>query len=183
QWSGDLHSHYQMRVNRVNDPDTGIECDSGDVSSDRNFAWTGSLSDMTAYYVFVRLGNSGGWGPWSAGGRTFLLNTASVPVGTNVVRVSGKSLVDNTGPFLGLGATYFQALRRAKYDRARLNSDLALLASKGFNYVRILSMVNWDGLEIAPVSFTNSAGHFVAAWPDYWQQFRDLLDLVTTNGL
>src|SRR5205807_2389063 len=82
----------------------------------------------------------------------------------NVVRLNGKSFVDNSGPFLGMGASYFQALRRAKYDRTRLNSDLALLASKGMNYVRILSMVNWDGLEIAPVSFVNSAGHSVAAW-------------------
>src|SRR5439155_7466370 len=47
----------------------------------------------------------------------------------------------------------------------------------------ILSMVGWDGLEIAPVDFTNSAGHFIAGWPDYWQQFRDLLDIVSSNGL
>jgi len=183
QWNGDPHSRYEVRVNRANNPDSAIEWDSGDVSSDRNFAWTGSLSDVATYYVFVRISDSSSWGPWSAGGRMFLVNTASVPAGTNVVRVSGKSLVDNSGPFLGLGASYFQALRRAKYDRTRLNSDLALLASKGINYVRILSMVNWDGLEIAPVSFTNSAGHFVAAWPDYWQQFRDLLDIVASNGL
>ena len=45
--------------------------------------------------------------------------------------LNGKSLRDNHGPFLGLGASYFQALRRAKYDRARLNSDLGLLAAKG----------------------------------------------------
>ncbi len=182
QWNGDPHAGYEVRVNRVNDPNSAVEWESGEVSSDRNFTWTGPLSDMTTYYVFVRLSDSSSWGPWSAAGRTFQVNTASIP-GTNVVRVSGKSLVDNSGPFLGLGATYFQALRRAKYDRTRLNSDLALLASKGINYVRVLSMVNWDALEIAPVSFTNSAGHFVAGWPDYWQQFRDLLDIVASNGL
>jgi len=103
--------------------------------------------------------------------------------GTNLVRLSGRSFCDNAGPFLGLGASCFQALRHAKYDRARLKSDLAFLASKGFNYVRVLSMVNWDGLEIAPVTFTNSAGHLVQAWPDYWQQFRDLLDLAAQHGL
>src|SRR5205085_4959067 len=107
----------------------------------------------------------------------------TAPSGTDVVGVNGKSLRDNHGAFLGLGASYFQALRRTKYDRARLQSDLSLLSAKGFNYVRILSMVNWDGLEIAPVSFTNSAGHSVAAWPDYWQQFRDMLDIVSSNGL
>ena len=103
--------------------------------------------------------------------------------GANRVRLQGKSFCDDAGPFLGLGASYFQALRHAKYDRARLTSNLALLASQGFNYVRILSMVSWDGLEIAPVSFTNRAGHAVQAWPDYWQQFRELLDLVAQHGL
>jgi len=58
-----------------------------------------------------------------------------------------------------------------------------LLAPRGFNYVRILTMVDWDTLEIAPVGFTNGAGHPVAAWPDYWQQSHDLLDLVASNGL
>lgn len=99
------------------------------------------------------------------------------------VRLKGKSLWDDQGPFLGLGASYFQGLHHAKYDRERLKSNLALLASKGFNYIRVLSMVSWDGLEIAPVRFTNRAGRVVEAWPDYWQQFRDLLDLAAQYGL
>src|SRR5262249_25708578 len=156
--------------------------DSGDVTSDRNFAWTGTLQDQTTNYAFVRVSDSVTWSAWSTG-RVLSINTAYVPAGTNYVQVNGKSLRDKSGPFLGLGASYFQALRRAKYDRTRLTNDLALLSSKGFNYVRILSMVGWDTLEIAPVSFVNSAGHSVAAWPDYWQQFRDLLDLCATNGL
>ena len=121
---------------------------------------------------------------WDLSNTTPAAPTATQPAnGTNLVRIVGKSLYDNNGPFLGLGVSYFQALRRVKYDRARLSSDLALLAANGFNYVRILSMVNWDGLEIAPVSFTNNAGHPVQGWPDYWRQFRDLLDLVAQNGL
>jgi len=103
--------------------------------------------------------------------------------GTNQVRLNGKSLCDETGPFLGLGVSYFQALRHARYDRERLNRNLALFAAKGFNYVRILSMVSWDGLEIVPVTFTNRAGRVIPGWPDYWQQFRDLLDLVAQHGL
>src|ERR1041384_1081094 len=182
-WTGDPHLRYQIRVTRTNDAESSISWDSGEVSSDRNFAWTGPLPDLTTYFVFVRIGDATQWGPWSAGGRTFRVDTTSVPGGANLVRVDGKSFADNGGAFLGLGASYFQALRRAKYDRTRLNSDLALLASKGFNYVRILTMVNWDGLEIAPVSFVNSTGHSVAAWPDYWQQFRELLDAVASNGL
>lgn len=103
--------------------------------------------------------------------------------GTNRVRLTGKSLCDDAGPFLGLGVSYFQALRHAKYDRERLNRHLALFAAKGFNYVRVLSMVSWDGVEIAPVTFTNRAGRVILAWSDYWQQFRDLLDLVAHHGL
>jgi hypothetical protein len=105
----------------------------------------------------------------------------------NLVRVEGHSLHDNSGPFLGLGASYFQALRRAKFDRARLTNDLAFLASKKFNYVRVLSMVGWygawEGREIAPVSFRNRSGKSVAAWPDYWQQFREMIDITYGHGL
>ena len=99
------------------------------------------------------------------------------------VRLQGNSFCDGSGAFLGLGASYFQALRDARYDRATLTNNLALLASKGFNYLRVLSMVSWDGLEIAPVTFTNRPGRVVPAWPDYWQQFRDLLDLAGQHGL
>ncbi len=182
-WNGGSHTRYQVRVTGANDPDSAIAWDSGEVGSDRNFAWTGPLPNLATYNVFVRLGDTSKWGQWSATGRTFRVDTSFVPGGANLVRLAGKSLRDNNGAFLGLGASYFQALRRVKYDRERLNSDLALLAEKGFNYVRILSMVSWDGLEIAPVSFTNSAGHPVQGWPDYWQQFSDLLDLVSQYGL
>ncbi len=102
---------------------------------------------------------------------------------TNLVRLQGNSFRDDAGPFLGFGVSYFQALHHAKYDRALLNHNLALLASKGFNYVRILSMVSWDGLEIAPVTFTNRLGRVVPAWPDYWHHFRDLLELAGQHGL
>ncbi len=64
---------------------------------------------------------------------------------------NGRSLSDDRGPFLGVGASCFQALRHTKFDRARLEANLALLAEHGFNYLRVLSMVGWDGLEIAPV--------------------------------
>ncbi len=183
QWSGEPHTRYEVRVCRVDDPDSSIAWKSGAIDSGRSYAWTGPLNDPGDYFVFARLGSGTGWSRWSAAGRQFRVDTRVAPTGPNLVRVAGNSLSDGNGPFLGLGASYFQALRKAKYDRARLKSDLALLASKGFNYVRILSMVNWDGLEIAPVNFTNSAGHPVQAWPDYWQQFRDLLDLVAAAGL
>jgi hypothetical protein len=97
------------------------------------------------------------------------------------VRLAGNSLVDDGGAFLGLGFSYMSALRFTKYDRDRLRSDLALFSGLGFNYFRMLSMVGyweaWQGIEIAPIGFTGRAGVYVPAWPDYWQQLRDLIDI------
>jgi len=141
------------------------------------------LSTITQALVPVLVGSallSIGTGASSAEGQA---RDSASPPQTNLVRLQNHSFCDSAGPFLGLGASYFQALRVAKYDRARLTHNLALLTSKGFNYVRILSMVSWDGLEIAPVTFTNRLGRVVPAWPDYWQQFRDLLELAGRHGL
>lgn len=102
---------------------------------------------------------------------------------TNRVCLAGKSFCDDAGPMLGLGASYFQALRDAKYDPARLDSNLAFLASRGFNYVRVLSMVSWEGMEIAPVTFTNRFKRVVAGWPDYESRFRVLLESSARHGL
>ncbi|MBW3622196.1 MAG: hypothetical protein KY468_02165 [Armatimonadetes bacterium] len=97
------------------------------------------------------------------------------------VRLRRHSLVDNGGPFLGLGSSYFTALWRCKNDRERLESDLAFLSEQDFNYIRILSMVGWyaawEGREIAPVRFTSREGKTVEAWPDYWRQLQDLIDI------
>jgi hypothetical protein len=98
-----------------------------------------------------------------------------------LIRVDGHSLADGEGHFLGLGVSYFTALWRCKHERPRLEADLDFLSRQGFNYYRMLSMVGyypaWDGLEIAPVSFTSREGKRVDAWPDYWQQLRELIDL------
>lgn len=104
-----------------------------------------------------------------------------------LVRLEGQTLRDDSGPFLGLGASYFQALSRAKFDPARFESDLAFLAARKFNYVRVLSMVGWfkawDGLEIAPVAFKSREGKLVAAWPDYWEQFERMIDVAYEHEL
>ncbi len=101
------------------------------------------------------------------------------PVGA--VRIVKHSFADDEGPFLGLGVSYFTALWRCKHDRARLEKDLSFLSQQGFNYYRMLSMVGyypaWDGLEIAPIAFTNKKDKSVEAWPDYWIQLKDLVDL------
>ena len=97
------------------------------------------------------------------------------------VRIVNHSLTDANGPFRGFGVSYFTALWRCKHDRGRLESDLAFLAQQGFNYYRMLSMVgyypSWGGREIAPVSFADKDGKRVEAWPDYWEQLRQLIDL------
>jgi hypothetical protein len=97
------------------------------------------------------------------------------------VRLDGHCLLDDDGHFLGLGVSYFTALWRCKHDRERLEADLDFLSKQGFNYYRMISMVGyypaWDGREIAPVSFTSREGKRVDAWPDYWQQLRELIDL------
>jgi hypothetical protein len=103
------------------------------------------------------------------------------PRRTGCVRLNDHALVDEQGAFLGLGVSYFTALWRYRHNRARLERDLAFLARQGFRYTRVLSMVGWfpawNGLEIAPVSFTNRIGHAVAAWADYWQALAGLVDL------
>jgi hypothetical protein len=100
---------------------------------------------------------------------------------TGEVSLNDHALQDDQGPFLGLGASYFQALRRTKFDRARYRSDLDFLARQGFNYIRTLSMVGgnsaWAGKEIGPITFTNDQGQMIQAWPDYWQQLRDMIDI------
>ena len=84
-----------VRVTRLDDPESDIAWDSGDVSSDRNFAWTGPLQDLTRYYVFVRLSDSSTWGPWSAAGQAFRIDASSVPLGANLVRVTRPALCSN----------------------------------------------------------------------------------------
>lgn len=100
-----------------------------------------------------------------------------------IVRVEGYTLQDDKGPFLGLGATYMQALRHCKFDRERLNGELAFLAGCGFNYVRVLSMVDWPDQEIAPIDHRNKEGRLIKAWPDYDRQLEDLVDIVNSHGL
>lgn len=100
---------------------------------------------------------------------------------SGLVAVRDHGLLDEQGPFLGLGVSYFTALWRFRHDRQRLENDLQFLSNHGFNYYRMLSMVGWysawDGLEIAPIAFRSREGKQVARWPDYWRQLAALIDL------
>jgi hypothetical protein len=186
EWTGS-GVRFQARANVADDPEAEAAWDSGEVVSGQRFTFTGALPDRERYYVFVRAGTTAEWSPWSAPGRWFAVDSSFMPPGPDRVVLRGNSLTDHRGPFLALGATYFSALRLARTDRARLASDLTFLGSRGFEYVRVLSMVGWNsswrGIEIAPVSFTGQDVAFVPAWPDYWQQFRDLIDIVHQHGL
>lgn len=184
-WNAAGQSRFQARVSTRDDPEGGVVWDSREAASSQGFIHAGPLSPGS-YFAFVRAGNAVGFGPWSSPGRPFRIDPAAAP-GPDLVRLEGNTLADAGGPFLGLGASYFSALRLCRSDRARLRSDLDFLRSQGFRFVRVLSMVGWNsswqGLEIAPVSFQSQNGTPVAAWPDYWQQFRDLIDIVDERGL
>jgi hypothetical protein len=105
------------------------------------------------------------------------------PAPKGKISLNGRALRDDRGPvdFTAQGVTYFPALHRAKHDRARFRSDLKFLSGRGFNYIRVLSMVGWypawRGKEIAPVAFVNKEGARVEAWPDYWRQLDDMIDI------
>ncbi|MDO8585822.1 MAG: hypothetical protein Q7T82_02170 [Armatimonadota bacterium] len=78
-WQGDLHDAYEVHVNTTNTPADANGWDSGVVSSAADTCTTGDLADNTTYYVFVRLHNPIGWGPWSAAGRDFTVNIVGDP--------------------------------------------------------------------------------------------------------
>lgn len=103
------------------------------------------------------------------------------------VALEGRALRDDGGVFNGLGVSYFQALRRVKTDRERFLSDVRFLASCGFQYMRVLTMVGhhrvWKDREIAPAAFKNREGEIVEAWPDYWEQLAAMIDLAYEAGL
>src|SRR5438067_512254 len=78
------------------------------------------------------------------------------------VHLSGRSVVDDGGPFVGLGASLFWAAWGYKNDRAMLENALDVLRKNGFQYFRALGVVgdptapdSWDGREID------------RNWPDY----------------
>jgi hypothetical protein len=88
------------------------------------------------------------------------------------VGLSGASIVDDDGPYLGLGASLFWAAWAYKNDPGKLAQNLQFLADSGFNYIRALGVVGdvenedyWDGREIDP------------NWPDYDDVIAGVTDL------
>src|SRR5512145_794541 len=72
---------------------------------------------------------------------------------TGRVRADRGVLVDDRGPFLAIGASLFWALWGERHDPDRLDRNLAWLAQREFDYVRILAMVGsetWSDRVIDP---------------------------------
>ncbi len=92
------------------------------------------------------------------------------------VRLEERVFKDENGPFLGLGITYMSAMYQHKHDHDRFLKDMECFKKSGFNFIRILSMVAWEDLEIAPCSFDNSRKRHIEQWPDYDRQLSRLID-------
>ena len=71
-----------------------------------------------------------------------------------VVRLGGRTFVDDHGPFLGLGMTLFPLAWLWQFDRERLARILAAAALHGVDYVRALAVVgpstSWRDRTIDP---------------------------------
>ncbi len=98
--------------------------------------------------------------------------TCDFPHRSGLVRLTGNALEDDLGTFNALGTTMFWAAWGYKYDRPKLEANLAFLQAHGFDYIRALGVVGdyenadyWDGREID--------WH----WEDYDQVIAGLTDL------
>ncbi len=91
-----------------------------------------------------------------------------------MVRLDGRAFADEGGAWNALGASLFWALWGERHDAARLDANLAYLASHSVDYVRILGMVgseSWADRAIDP-----EAG-------DYWDTVDRLFARLARHGL
>jgi hypothetical protein len=91
-----------------------------------------------------------------------------------IVRAAGRAFVDDTGPFLPVGHTFFWGLWGWKHDRDRCAQNLEWLAQKGFHYVRTLCEVGgapWSDRTVDP------------NWLDYQAVLAGYLDACYARGL
>ncbi|MDO8587554.1 MAG: hypothetical protein Q7T82_11000 [Armatimonadota bacterium] len=85
EWTGQPHTHYQVKIFNFNttNPDsaTGLVWDSTQVTSTEDFSDVpnGVLSETPTYYVYVRLKINGAWKGWSPAGRDFKVEADSIP--------------------------------------------------------------------------------------------------------
>jgi hypothetical protein len=81
-----------------------------------------------------------------------------------VVGLAGRSFRDEAGTFYPLGATLFWAARGWRFERDRVQQNIAFLAKHGYDYFRMLGEVGWKNNDIDP------------RWPDYRQIMGELID-------
>jgi hypothetical protein len=84
------------------------------------------------------------------------------------VRAEGHAVADADGPFNALGATLFWGAWGYKFDRDRLERNLAALREADVDYVRVLGSVggsSWNDRQVDP------------RWPDYDKVVGDFTDL------
>lgn len=101
-----------------------------------------------------------------------VLAPAGSPAGgrsSSDVRVEGRTLVDDDGPFTVLGASLFWGAWGYRHDRARLERNLEFLAGRGVDAIRVFAAVGpsggWDDRVVDP------------RWPDYEEVVGGLTDL------
>jgi hypothetical protein len=72
-WANAAINGYEVHIGSANDPSSSDGWDSGqvDAAASTNTAMSGPLATQRWYYVFVRLRDATGWGPWSPPGRSF----------------------------------------------------------------------------------------------------------------
>lgn len=109
---------------------------------------------------------------------------------TGNVYLNGKSMADDQGPFHGIGFTFMAAMWMCKYDRAGFQNELAYMAARGFNFMRILSEVPgacsqdyWYNRSINCNNYKCAHGVQAYAWSDWDQQFRDCIDIAYSYGI
>lgn len=68
RWIGDPHDRYEVHINTTNNPTDADGWDSGQVANSGDWCDSDNLPNG-AYYIFMRLRNTDGWGPWTDGRR------------------------------------------------------------------------------------------------------------------
>ncbi len=96
------------------------------------------------------------------------------PKRTGPVRLDRSAFVDDQGPWNALGTSLFWALWGEKHDPARLEQNLAWLAAREVDYIRILGMVggpSWADRTIDPHA------------SDYWSTVDALMRRLNRHGM
>jgi hypothetical protein len=83
---------------------------------------------------------------------------------SGLVASDRKAVQDDAGHFFPLGLTFFWALYGWKYERARILEHLSWIKTKGYDYLRILTEVDWEGRSIDP------------NWDDYTTVLQEFVD-------